>query len=488
MIILPNQVVKALECLEKAGFEAYVVGSCLRELILGNNPQDYDIITNAAVNDILFTFRDYRISDEGLARGEVLVTVVGMIIEIAPYRREVVGNRVIYADDLETDLARRGFTMNAMAYSPAKGLIDPYGGKSCLVGEEHKVVAVGENITITKKENGRPVTESYYDMSKSFTMEPSRILKAIRYCSEREFVIEDATSAAMQQNSVCFNYAEPDKVFAELKRIVMGKYAAKVLEKYSDILKDLIPEIEPCIDFNQHDRTQEFTVWTHICRSVGFAVPEPATRFAMLFHDIGKPDCCAINNRGDAYYKGHCERGRLLAEDIMRRMNFDRALMEEVSWLVYHHNVDIPSDRKELKLLIDKLGSNDLKKLIECEIADARAKQSDTDTEEIRHLRKCLADLNEIIENDECYNIHQLAVTKRDLYDRKLVKNDQEADELLKVLFEIALDKPSFNNKLILLDMAEKSKKRAEELAYQNLKKQEEQMKSNKKTSAKKHR
>ncbi len=486
MIILPNQVMQALECLEKAGFEAYVVGSCLRELILGNNPQDFDIITNAAVNDILFTFRDYRISDEGMARGEVLVTIVGMIIEISPYRREVVGNRVIYADNLETDLARRGFTMNAMAYSPSKGLIDPYGGKSCLVGEERRVVAVGENITVTKKENGKPVTESYYDMSKSFTMEPSRILKAIRYCAEREFIIEDSTRAAMQQNSVCFNYAEPDKVFSELKRIVMGKYAAKVLEQYSDILKDLIPEIEPCIDFNQHDSEQEFTVWTHICRSVGFAVPEPATRFAMLFHDIGKPDCCAINVSGDAFYRGHCERGRLLAEDIMRRMNFDKNLMEEVSWLVYHHNVEIPSDRKELKLLIDKLGAGDLKKLIECEIADARAKQTETDTAEIRRLRKCLSDLNEIIENEECYNIHQLAVTKTDLYERKLVKNDKEAEELLNALFEVALDKPSFNNKLILLDMAEKSKKRAEELALQNLKKQEH-TKTGKKASAKKH-
>ena len=132
MIILPEQVTQAIGVLEKAGYDADVVGECVRELLLGNNPQDYDIVTNAGINDILFAFREYRISDEGMKRGEVLVTVVGMIIQVSPYRREVVGNRVMYAEDLETDLFRRGFTMNAMAYSPRTGLIDPFGGRASL--------------------------------------------------------------------------------------------------------------------------------------------------------------------------------------------------------------------------------------------------------------------------------------------------------------------------------------------------------------------
>lgn len=132
MIILPEQVTKAIDVLEKSGYDAYIVGECVRELLLGSDPQDYDIVTNAGINDILFAFRDYRISDEGMKRGEILVTVVGMIIQISPYRREVVGNRVIYAEDLETDLFRRGFTMNAMAYSPRSGLIDPFGGRASL--------------------------------------------------------------------------------------------------------------------------------------------------------------------------------------------------------------------------------------------------------------------------------------------------------------------------------------------------------------------
>ena len=167
MIILPDQITEALTKLEDAGFEAYIVGACVRELVLGNSPQDYDIVTNAEINDILFAFREYRLSEEGVARGEILVTILGMVIQISPYRREIVGNRIMYATDLETDLARRGFTMNAMAFSPKTGLIDLYDGKSALTGEVKQIVAIGENVTVNEIVGAKPVEENGYDMSRS---------------------------------------------------------------------------------------------------------------------------------------------------------------------------------------------------------------------------------------------------------------------------------------------------------------------------------
>lgn len=497
MIILPEQVTKAIDVLEKSGYDAYIVGECVRELLLGSDPQDYDIVTNAGINDILFAFRDYRISDEGMKRGEILVTVVGMIIQISPYRREVVGNRVIYAEDLETDLFRRGFTMNAMAYSPRSGLIDPFGGRASLrpspeaIEEEEKeeiaelkvpedpdeltrregvtrlparVIAIGENQTRSVKENGKTVTETWYDMSRCFTSDPSRILQAIRYCSEGEYVIEDKTRDAIRANVSCFEYAEKGKLFSELSRIVMGKYAARVLEQYSDILKFLLPEIEPCIGFDQHSVHHDFDVWTHICKSVGYAVPELPVRFAMLFHDLGKPDCCAIDSRGRGHFKGHGERGRLIAERIMRRLEFPAALSEEISWLVFYHDKEIPESRADLKRLLDALGAEDLRKLIQCEIADSRAKKLDTETPDVQRLRAAAAALREILDSGECYNIRQLAITQRELMERRLVTNEQEAEQLINALFDMVLDKPSFNNKLMLLDMAEKSKQRLEEI------------------------
>lgn len=497
MIILPEQVTKAIDVLERAGYDAYVVGDCVRELLLGNNPQDYDIVTNAGINDILFAFREYRISDEGMKRGEVLVTVVGMIIQVSPYRREVVGNRVVYAEDLETDLFRRGFTMNAMAYSPRSGLIDPFGGRASLrpdpsaVAEEEReelreglapdspddinrrtgvvrlparVIAVGEMQTRTVKENGKSTTESWYDMSRCFTSDPSRILEAMRYCSEGEYVIEEKTADAIRANVSCFEYAEKDKLFSELSRIVMGKYAARVLEQYADILKHLLPEIEPCIGFEQHSVHHDFTVWTHICKSVGFAVPELSVRFAMLFHDLGKPDCFSMDPQGHGHFKGHGERSRLLAERIMRRLEFPAALFEEISWLVFYHDREIPEDRPGLKRLLDALGAEDLRKLIQCETADARAKKADNETADVQRLRAASTALREILDTGECYNIRQLAITPRELMERRLVSSEQEAEQLMNALFEIVLDKPAFNNKLMLIDMAEKSKQRLDEM------------------------
>ena len=497
MIILPEQVTKAIDVLERAGYDAYVVGDCVRELLLGNNPQDYDIVTNAGINDILFAFREYRISDEGMKRGEVLVTVVGMIIQVSPYRREVVGNRVVYAEDLETDLFRRGFTMNAMAYSPRSGLIDPFGGRASLrpdpsaVAEEEReelreglapdspddinrrtgvvrlparVIAVGEMQTRTVKENGKSTTESWYDMSRCFTSDPSRILEAMRYCSEGEYVIEEKTADAIRANVSCFEYAEKDKLFSELSRIVMGKYAARVLEQYADILKHLLPEIEPCIGFEQHSVHHDFTVWTHICKSVGFAVPELSVRFAMLFHDLGKPDCFSMDTQGRGHFKGHGERSRLLAERIMRRLEFPAALFEEISWLVFYHDREIPEDRPGLKRLLDALGAEDLRKLIQCETADARAKKADNETADVQRLRAASTALREILDTGECYNIRQLAITPRELMERRLVSSEQEAEQLMNALFEIVLDKPAFNNKLMLIDMAEKSKQRLDEM------------------------
>ena len=473
MIILPNQVTQAIDVLEKAGYDAYIAGACVRELLLGEDPQDFDIVTNAGINDILFAFRDYRISDEGMQRGEVLVTVVGMIIAISPYRREIVGSRVIYADDLETDLARRGFTMNAIAYSPRAGLIDPYGGRSCLTGEEKVIVAIGETVTNPTKDKNSP--ETYYDMSRCFTTKPSRILQAMRYCAERDFVIEEGTRAAMRANVESFEYADTDLLREELTRIVMGKFAAKVLEQYADILRFILPEIDPCVDFDQHSPHHEFTVWKHICRSVGFAVPEPSLRFAMLFHDLGKPDCFYIDTRSKGHFKGHCERSRILAEGIMRRFDFDRKLSEEISWLVYHHDVEIPEDRKELKRLIREIGADDLRKLIQIELADNRAKRESGENDRTKLLRNSLTALNEIIDTGECYDMSQLAVQKRELLERRIVTSDAEADALMSALFDIVLDKPSFNNKLMLLDMAEKSRKKAEELAAERAAKLKEQ-------------
>ena len=148
----------------------------------------------------------------------------------------------------------------------------------------------------------------------------------------------------------------------------------------------------------------------------------------------------------------------------MRRLEFPKNMAEEISWLVYHHDVPIPEERKKLKALIRELGFEDLKNLLLCEIADSRAKKVDSEPEQTIKLRESLAALNEIIETGECYDISQLAITKQELIERRLVKSDAEAQDLLNALFDVVLDKPSFNNRLMLLDMVESSKQKLEQI------------------------
>lgn len=475
MLILPEQVNKALELLEAGGFDAYIVGGCVKELLSGENAQDFDIATNATINDILFAFRDYRISDENRSRGEILVTIVGMIIQITPYRRGVVGNRVFYADTLQEDLFCRGFTIDAMAYSPRTGIIDPFGGRSCLQSEQKLLVAVGENITRETKENGKKVTETFYDMSKCFTEKPSRILEAVRRCAQEDYSIEENTLGAIRENLDCFSYADKELVRKELSRIVLGRYATKALMKYHDVLSVVIPEIEPCVGLDQRSPYHEFTVWEHIARAVGFAPPEPTLRFAMLFHDIGKPDAMFVDYTGRGHFRGHGERSRLLAEGIMRRLEFDRRMADDISFLVSRHDMDIPDDKKALKALLREYSAEELKLLLQCEIADNRAKRENSECAPVPKLRNALSLLNEILDSGECYDIRSLAVTKRDLIEHRLVKTDREADELLNVLFDIVLDKPSFNNKLMLLDMAQRSKSKLEHIAAERERKLQEE-------------
>lgn len=456
MINIPNQVLEAINLLEKDGFEAFAVGACIRDLLLGENPLDFDIITNASVSDIQFTFRNYRITDDRIKQGELLVTMLGMIIQISPYRSEVVGNRVVWAEDVNTDLARRGFSMNAIAYNPRRGFLDPYSGRECVNSTKRIISAIGEIKTVTEKQNGKSVTVAVYDMSRSFAIEPVRILSVIRYAAERDFTVDSATKTAMLENLSCLDYCDKELIRAELDRIIMGKFAAYALEEFTAVLEYIMPEITSCIGFQQLSRYHSYDVWTHTFKSVGYSSPVLAVRYAMLFHDLGKPDCFFTDEKNTGHFWGHNERSRLLAEGIMRRLGFERSLSEQISWLVYHHDVKIPDSRRELKILMRDLGAEDAKTLIMCRIADTRAKAPELEPQ-VEAYRRTLEMLSEIVAQNECYDIYQLAVTKKDLYDRRLVNNEATAQALINMLYELVLEKPIFNTKIHLLDIAQKT-------------------------------
>ncbi len=190
-----------------------------------------------------------------------------------------------------------------------------------------------------------------------------------------------------------FSYTQTEDIGfirSELQKIIMGKYATEALIKYADILKLIIPEIAPSIGFEQRTKYHDFDVWTHISKSVGFAPFEPTLRFTMMFHDIGKPDCMTIDENGAGHFRGHGERGKIIAEKIMERLEFPKEMFQKISLLILNHDYRIPENEAGIRELIEMFGKEFLGELFMCEIADSMARKTNTETEMTISLRASL--------------------------------------------------------------------------------------------------
>ncbi len=203
-------------------------------------------------------------------------------------------------------------------------------------------------------------------------------------------------------NDGLFSYTQTedsDFIRGELQKIIMGKFATDALIKYADILKLIIPEIAPSIGFEQRTKYHDFDVWTHIAKSVGYAPFEPTLRFTMMFHDIGKPDCMTIDENGAGHFRGHGERGKVLAEGIMKRLNFPKEMFDKISLLILNHDYRIPEDEAGIRELIEMFGKEFLGELFMCEIADSMARKTNTETEMTISLRASLKIFKHIVDN-----------------------------------------------------------------------------------------
>ena len=197
---------------------------------------------------------------------------------------------------------------------------------------------------------------------------------------------------------LCTQTEDSDFIRLELQKIIMGRYATDALIKYADILKLIIPEIAPSIGLEQRTKYHDFDVWTHIAKSVGYAPFEPTLRFTMMFHDLGKPDCMTIDENGAGHFRGHGERGKVLAEGIMERLNFPKEMFDKISLLVLNHDYRIPEDETGIRELIETFGKEFLGELFMCEIADSMARKTNTETEATMSLRASLKIFKEITE------------------------------------------------------------------------------------------
>lgn len=353
---------RVLATLDAAGFECWVVGGYVRDALRGMPCADVDITTEAVWTDVerLFCDAGARVVETGTKHGTVTVILDHEPFEITTYRVDGPygdGRHPDYvsrATSIDEDLARRDFTVNAMAYRPDEGLRDPFGGARDL--ERGLITTVGEP-------------------DKRFSEDALRLLRACRFCSQLDFSLDEPTASAMRRCKHLLAGVSVERIAHELTRLLTGQAACRALLETREVIAVALPEIAACFDFDQKSPYHCFDVYEHIARTVGATRPEALVRWAALCHDLGKPATFFTDDTGTGHFYGHGRVSAAITRGIMRRLHMPTAFAEQVEALVAHHDDEVPPTRRAITRLLANLGGKEqtLRALFELKRADSRA-------------------------------------------------------------------------------------------------------------------
>ncbi len=396
---LPNEVDTVIAALRGEGYSPYLVGGCVREMLRGRAPSDYDMTSDAPPQEVLRIFGG-RAHPTGLRHGTVTVVSGGLPIEITTMRRDGAyrDNRhpdsVTFGTSIEEDLARRDFTVNAIALSPDGALVDPFGGQEDLRSGVLRCV-------------GEP--------KRRFEEDALRILRLVRFCSVLGFSAEEETARAAHEARTLLAHVAHERVYAELNKLLLGENAAETLLAFPDILGVPIPEILPCVGFDQCNRHHCFDVWGHTARSVGAVPPERALRWTMLFHDLGKPLCRTFDEQGVGHFYGHTAISARMAEDIMERLHFERALRERVRAQLTCFDDLFPPERAAVHREMALRGRETVGNLLLTKQADNAAKAPEGLERSQRPWREAQAIYDALCAEGACCSVRELRIGGEDL-------------------------------------------------------------------------
>lgn len=426
MMQLPQAVQQALEWLENAGYSAYVVGGAVRDALRGAKPHDFDVCTAASPAQIHQVFAGEHIIDTGIQHGTVTVILDGEPLEITAFRVE--GgysdgrhpDSVRFVQDLESDLARRDFTINAMAYSPTRGLQDPFGGQQDLQAGVLRAV-------------GDPV--------RRFEEDALRILRGLRMAAENDFVLEKDTAKALRDRANILKRVAAERLSSELFRLLCGRHAGRVLRQYTDVLGVILPEILPMQGFEQKNRHHRFDVLEHSIRAVEQMPAEPALRFAALYHDTGKPHCMTIDDKGVGHFYGHPALSAALAEQRCLALKMSNELRETIVFIVDHHDMPMPNEAKIIRRRLARFGETRVRQLLMMKKADGVGRG--TYPEYIGHYLELERMLNEVLRQKNCLSVRSLALDGHALL--ALGLRGRQIGDMQRYLLERVLDEPQCN-------------------------------------------
>lgn len=435
---LPAPVAEALTRLERAGFEAYVVGGCVRDTLMGKTPDDYDICTAATPTETEAVFSDYHVLETGLKHGTVTVRIDGMSLEITTFRTESSysdgrhPDAVAFTPSLKEDLARRDFTVNAMAYSPANGLVDLFGGQRDI---EQKILrCVG-------------------DPNQRFAEDALRILRALRFASVLKFTIDPPTADAAKSLASRLSMVSEERITVELKKALVGDGFPAILLAFPAVFSEFFPELAPCTAYDQNNPHHEFDLLTHLAKTVSFLPKDPILRLAGLLHDIGKPPTQSTDENGISHYYGHAAKGCEMALVALKRLKLSSKEIERVTTLIRYHDGVIEETEKAVKRRIHRLGSEYFFDLLALQRADHAAQTHDPDHRKA-HIEQLFRIGMDVISNSECVSANQLAVNGHDMIAIGLV--GEEIGKMLKLLLYAVMDDEVENSKEALMSYAQK--------------------------------
>lgn len=435
---LPEPVRFCIRTLEKAGFAAYAVGGCVRDHVLGLTPHDYDLCTSATPEQIAEIFGDYPLVRSGEKHGTISVILKGDMYEITTFRTEggyTDGRHpdwVEFVPTVEEDLNRRDFTVNAMAYSPKRGIIDPWGGR---------------------KDLERGILRAVGDPETRFREDSLRILRGVRFAVRYGLIPERDTEKAMESLAPLMDGLARERVYDELcKLLPLVTYGD--LQRFAPILAQVIPELAPTMGFDQHSPHHAYDLFSHTAHVVEAVPQKLALRWAALLHDIGKVTTFTQDENGRGHFHGHAEVSAEMANTILRRLKAPNTLREQVVFLVAGHMLPLEPDKKLLRRRLGKYGKEMLFDLLALQKADFGSKGTGTEQEKA-YFDRIEALLKEILEEDACLTAKDLAINGRDILALG-VEPGPHIGACMTFLLGQVQDEALPNSKEVLLDAAKK--------------------------------
>lgn len=437
-ILLPKKVQYIIDNLKSSGYEAYIVGGCVRDSLLKRNPKDWDITTNALPQCVIKIFEGlgFKAIPTGLQHGTITVVINKENFEITTYRKSSSIHEIeAFAHTLEEDLSKRDFTINAMVYNNDEGLIDYFNGLEHI---EYK------NIKCVR------------DPLERFSEDALRMLRAYRFSAELSFVIEKNTKECIEKLSDTIRNVSIERIREEYNKILLSDNAGELHNVNAcGLLRHFIPEFDICEKTNQDNPHHIYTVGQHLIKTVENIESRLTLRLTMFFHDICKPQCKTVDEKGIGHFYNHNEVSSIKAEEILKRMKYDNKTIEKVTTLIKYHDREVISD-KSIRKLLNLIGEENFRDLLKVKEADMKAQNPIYYENNHSKLIETERKFNDIINSKQCFTIKDLAINGKELTYLG-IKEGKEIGIALNKLLSMVLEKPELNDKEILLKLAKEN-------------------------------